>query len=308
MELNEFVEKSFGEHAVSLLKSMRRGGDSNEKGAAFERNFTAHKVIEAWSNRKSPPKEVIFVLQGLAFVDDLAISDLSVKSKINYQAKNSETQAAAYTDEIHSRFTMQAQIDRDYFGIENSKQVLLVSCNKRCMANNRVIVAKSKETAQIGIFTSEFFPYASNQMDLFNLAQDLRANICAIINKNDLSSIDNAFRLVIGAMNGKSKFSLQEVIEKAKELSKPDLFIDFELDAVEPPEWLIGVVSAFDNVNFVVKSRNFYINVNGMEVRLPADLAEPSAEQVARIKTKGDLVALLMALATKEFKVEQEEV
>ncbi|MFW7344435.1 hypothetical protein V0R37_23225, partial [Pollutimonas sp. H1-120] len=76
--------------------------------------------------------------------------------------------------------------------------------------------------------------------DLFSLAQDLRANICALINKNDLSSIDNAFRLVIGAMNGKSKFSLQEIIEKAKELSKPDLFVDFEQDAVKPPEWLIG--------------------------------------------------------------------
>ncbi|WP_213997622.1 hypothetical protein [Arsukibacterium sp.] len=308
MELNDFVERNFGSDAARLLKNIRKGGDNNEKGSGYERSFTAHKIIEAWSQQQQDAEKIIFVLQDLAFVDDLAITDHSVNAKVNYQAKNSNTQAAAYTDEMHQRFTMQAQIDQDYFRIKNPKQVLLVSCDERCRANNQAITSKLKGTTQIGSFTSEFFPYATEQMDLFEYAQNLRTNICAIINKNDLSSIDNAFRLVIGAMDGRSKFSLQEVIDKARELAKPDLFVHFGQNDTVPPAWLVDMVNAFDNVELVVKSRDFYVTCNGFEVRVSVDMAEPSAEQLAIVTKAFDLFALLMTLATQEFKVEQEEV
>lgn len=308
MELNDFVERIFGSDAARLLKNIRKGGDNNEKGTSYERSFTAHKIIEAWSQRQQDAKKIIFVLQDLAFVDDLAITDHNINSKVNYQAKNSNTQAAAYTDEMHLRFTMQAQIDRDYFGVENPKQVLLVSCDERCQANNQTITSKLKGTTPIGFFTSEFFPYATEQMDLFEYAQNLRTNICAIIKKNDLSSIDNAFRLVIGAMDGRSTFSLQEVMDKARELAKPDLFIHCGLNDAEPPTWLMDMVNAFDNVKLVVISRDFYVTCNGFEARVSADMPAPSAEQLAGVTKELDLFTLLITLATQEFKVEQEDV
>jgi hypothetical protein len=307
MGLNEFVQQTFGADALTKLKNIRTGGNNNEKGSSYERSFTAHKIIEAWAHHQHIAPEIFFTQQDLAFVDDLAITNKNAQTKVNYQAKNSDTDAAAYTDEMHQRFTMQSQIDRDFFRINNTKQVLLVSCDKRRQANDKAITKRTDGSTMIGTFVSEYFPYATEQMDLFNLAQDLRANIYAIITKSDLSSIDNAFRLVIGAMDGKGSFNLQEIIDKARDLAKPDLFIHLEIGNVEPPAWLVDKVNALENVTLVVKSRDFFIECNGFEVRVSADLAEPSEEKLRSITNPFELMSLLMALATKEFKAEQEE-
>lgn len=305
MSLEQYVEKNISNEALKLLKAMRTGGDNNAKGNAFERHFSAHKVIEAWAGNREhlASTDIEFTMQEFGFVDDLAIRyEGSSPKKINYQAKNSTTNAGAYTKKIHQRFKWQEKIDQDFLGIHNTQQVLLVSSLSKFRANEKSIKRFTKGTTSN--FKGEFFPYESDHQSLFSKSDDLRTNLGLICSKSDLSSLDYGFRLVLAAMEGGKSFTLKSVVEKVREMAKPDLFRDSVEDVVVP-EWLKDLSKPWTDIIFVVKSREFYMTCNGLEIRLSREISEPTLEQLEKINTRADLFRLLMELASQEFTAQQ---
>jgi hypothetical protein len=305
MSFEQYVNQNLGAAAEKLLTSVRIGGDNNAKGNIFERHFSAHKVIEAWANAKHSLKEVDieFTPQELGFVDDLTIKHRSpAAQKINFQAKNSQSYNGAYTKEMHKRFELQEKIDKEFWGFIETRQVLVVSCPNRNKLNQNLIKRHSKSKKRN--FSSEYFPFEQEHKSLFTKSNELRGNLELICSKTDLSSLDYGFRLVLAAMEGSKSFSLSSVIDNVRQMAKPDIFDDGISKAVIP-KWLIEVSKSWTDIVFDVKSRDFYVRLNGMDIRLSIDIAEPDASKVEQIKTKADLIKLLIDLASQEFNAEQ---
>ncbi len=306
MSIEKFVSQSFGEGTVKHLNAIRTGGDNNAKGNTFERHFTAFKVIEAWSdtNEANIRKNIEFTLQETGFVDDLTIRDERQSKrflKTNYQAKNSSGTPGSYSGPMHERFILQEKIDQQFWGFKKSKQVLLVSCPRRASNNQKAIKRKKSKSNN---FASKFFPYEASHFELLAKCGELKRHLTRICAKTDLSSLDNGFRLVLAAMEGGQSFTLSAVVEKVKEMSNPDIFNDTQ-ENINVPDWLIGLCSSWTDVTFVVKSRVIFVQLNGLEIRLSIEISEPSPAQLQGVKTKIDLVQLLMDLASEEFKAEK---
>lgn len=305
MSLESFISQNFGAKFVKRLKAIRTGGDNNAKGHTYERYFTAFKIIEAWSNTKNEPasrKDIQFTIQEKGFVDDLTIRDhrQPLKFKTNYQAKNSSGIPASYNDSVHERFVLQEKIDQIFWGYQNTKQVLLVPCLQKANNNQKVI---NQKKVKANNFTSEFFPYEPNHLSLLNRNVELKQCLKGICTKEDLSSLDNGFRLVLSAMEGCQTFELSTVIEKAKKISNPDIFHDSEDKDV--PNWLVQLCSSWGDITFSVKSCVIFVQFNGLEIRLSDRISEPSPVEMMEVKTKNDLITLLMGLASQEFKAEK---
>lgn len=306
MSIEKFVSQTFGKGTVKHLKAIRTGGDNNAKGNNFERHFTAYKVIEAWSDTNEPRsrESIRFTLQEQGFVDDLTIRDERQSAKFlktNYQAKNSSGTSGSYSNPMHERFIFQEKIDQQFWGFQNSKQVLLVSCPRRA-SNNQKAIKRKKSKANS--FASEFFPYEANHFELLTRCDELKRHLQRICAKTDLSSLDNGFRLVLAAMEGSQSFTLSTVVERVKQMSNPDIFNDTQENIVVP-DWLIELCGSWRDITFVVKSRVIFVQLNGLEIRLSTEISEPSPAQRQGVKTKIDLVQLLMDLASEEFKAEK---
>jgi hypothetical protein len=192
MDLMEFIKNRFGADVAENLQHIRTGGDNNQKGGLYEDFFAVSRIC-AIAAQERQLEQYQIAAQEFAFVDDLCIKDHSRNTKTNYQAKNSSGKAADWTQQVEERFRFQLCIDKEFFNFQESFQVLLVSSNEKAVANQD----KIPESAR-GIFRSEFFPCASSSTKLIIDHKDVRKNLELICASTDLSTIDSAFRIVLG--------------------------------------------------------------------------------------------------------------
>jgi hypothetical protein len=285
MTIEQFVESTFGKEKLSLLKNMRKGGDSNSKGVTFELFFAVAAISEISAN-ENHLEDFEISAQELAFVDDLTIRRRSVKLKDNYQLKNSNGSSADWNDEMRKRFEDQYQIDIGYHRVINSRQFLVVSCQDKANSNDLKIPEDMKERS-----FSQFFPYRENSFELITETPSLKQHLSKICNSDDLQTLVTAFTLMLSVWVGSNTSqTVSNIMTEAKKRAKPDIF-----RVVAPiPEWLVQKVATFLGMKIRVEFGHFIVGYCGLDVTIGADFSAPDSATLAQLSTPHQFMRYLM--------------
>ncbi|WP_200157307.1 hypothetical protein [Allochromatium vinosum] len=296
MNLAEFVQDQFGKEAAKKLLSIRSGGDNNQKGGLYEDFFAVSQICAIAATEQELDRYEISS-QELAFVDDLCIRDYLRNKKTNYQAKNSSGEAATWTPDIEERFGFQCYIDKNFFNVKDSFQVLLVSSEDKANSNQNKIPANAR-----GVFLSEFFPYQESSVRLILDHRRLRSNLELICDSNDLSNIDSAFRILLGVWRSdQAPRTVKDIFSRARKDAKPDLFLGLISKEIIVPEWLINKCSEFEGIEIHPGAGRYIVNRNGYAVSIPANVSAPDPDVLDEITTLEEFFRLLMSLAIPEL-------
>jgi hypothetical protein len=294
MDIYEYVENKWGSSAEKNLHNIRQGGDNNEKGSEYEKSYAVYKFCSIAAHNINLDDHVISA-QDVAFVDDLCVRVGSNELKTNYQAKNSSGAAADFTSEMCERFIKQSIIDKEHFGFENSKQVLLVSCEIKAV-ENRISIPKERE------FECEYFPYFVGSTALILGFENLRRSLTIICRSENPSLFDSAYRILLGVWSSEqAAISVADLFRKARGICRPNLFAGLEPEATVP-DWLKGLCDRFPKVSVRVESGRYVVGCSGLDVSLGADVVAPTPEELADVSTLGQLIDFLIGRATTELK------
>lgn len=297
MSLHAYVRDEFGEDVARKLENIRRGGDNNSKGAAFEDFYAAATVCAIAAKHPTALDDFSLSSQELAFVDDLCLRRESAGCKVNYQAKNSSGAAACWDDEIETRFRMQAKIDTEFHGCSISRQVLLVSCNAMAAANDEKIPDDLRESC-----SSTYFPYATSATKLVHSSEELRDNLKALCKDGNLATIDAAFRCVVSAwVCGSGVRSIGDIIGQAKADSRPNLFRESLQAGLSIPEWLHELGVAFPDLEPRIEAGSIKVSYNGFEISLGASPDEPELNELEGLDDLKSIFVFLMSRSQKDL-------
>lgn len=299
MSVEEFVRQAFGDSSAEKIKRVNTGGHNNRKGAAFENYYAVAKICEIGASGLDV-NDFCLASQELAFVDDLCLRQYSLNNKTNYQAKNSAGAPAEWNDETTFRFAAQRRIDLEYHQVAESRQVLLVSSKERAAENVTAIPTGMREYC-----ASEHFPYAESSFELLRDCEPLRTNLQRLCDTISLSTIDMAFRLVLGSWNEgvetSSPISVGDFLARAREAARPDIFGALVPERPGLPDWLLNKCAAFQGFVPRTERGHFYINYNGLDVGIPPDRQEPPAEVLQRLNAPEEFLEFLLTLAAEEL-------
>ncbi len=280
MSLDAFVEKTFGAKKSAWMSKINTGGASNQKGATYENFFAISKICEILASGHQASSYTI-ASQERGFVDDLCVKDAITNTKTNFQAKNSNLQAADWTAEIAEKFSYQYAIDIHHYNYTHSQQVLLVSCGKKAARN------AGKIPASMTYARSEHFPYHETTFDLIDKHTPLNQNLKAITGGEKLDILDYAFKLLLGAWDGKTGCrTVEEVLNDAKAMARPDIFLSSMVQRIEVPSWLKSLIAnnpAFQGVSVSVESTRLKVVVNNFEASASYALMTPRPEPTVLI-------------------------
>lgn len=293
-DIKSFVTSKFGSDAAAKLGFIRRGGDNNRKGSTFEGYVAVAKVCEL-ATQCPNLAEVFVTSQEEAFVDDLCICRPSEGVKHNYQIKNSDGQAGAWTGDMEWRFEAQKIIDQEYHGVAISQQTLLVACQDRAMLNARAIPDRLKAFC----FSDYLLP--SNRPTEFLLKNPrVSEHISALCLSDRQDVIDAAFRCMVGVvMTNDSSRSVADVLEDARRISSPDLFRGLDSDEIAVPAELCELCDRFQNLNVHVECGRFFVSYNGMSATVSPRSIFP--ESLSTAESVFEVMMLLMQVATSEI-------
>lgn len=305
MSVIEFVEGRFGADLAKKLTNIGTGGNNNKKGSDYENFYAASKICCLAASTPSDKLDDFHVAcQETAFVDDLCVRQISTETKINYQAKNSAGDAASWDHEMQSRFEMQHQIDSELHLSKISTQVLLVSSAEKAAANDAKIPTEMK-----GFCASEYFPYHTSALKLLMGHPPLREALKQLCGTESLSNVDVAFRLVLGewCADNENGRSVGDVLNRAREASRPDLFASFMThedpkmmgEQMSTPQWLTELLTTFQMQPASVECGAFIVSYNGMQARVASGVPAPSIDDLAKLTSPGDIILYLMSIAAE---------
>lgn len=296
----DFVGQTFGAECVKRLKNIGRGGDNNKKGADFENFYAASKICLIGGAHGAVSSEYFISCQETAFVDDVCVRHMPALIKTNYQAKNSAGAPADWDAEMQERFEMQQKMDVGVHQAGSAFQVLLVSDSQKAAANDAKIPQEMRTYSK-----SEYFPFLRESNSLIKEHPPLRAALNTLCNTDNLSVLDTAFRVVLGewcADNVEGR-NVGEVLLRAKRALKPNLLpgvVDMA-EARPVPDWLSGLLEAFQLPSATVECGAFQIAQNGFVATVEFGVPEPTAEALAQLKSKGDVFEFLMSLEAAQL-------
>lgn len=295
-----FVGQTFGEEWLKRLKNIGRGGDNNKKGADFENFYAASKICMIGGSHGSIANDFYISCQEAAFVDDVCVRHLPDLVKMNFQAKNSSGAAADWDADMQERFEMQQKMDIGVHQAASAFQILLVSDSQKAAANDAKIPAEMKAYSK-----SEHFPHLKESNSLIKEHPPLRAALRTLCNSNNLSTLDTAFRVVLGewCADNVSGRNVGEVLLSAKRSLKPN-FLPGVVDMAEAkpvPDWLRGLLEAFQLPPATVECGAFQIARNGFVAIVEFDVPEPPSEILAELRSRGDVFEFLMSLEAAQL-------
>lgn len=300
-DIETFVEQKLGKNVLLNLKKIHIGGLNNQKGRDYENFFQLFKSFELASQDINHSKHILSC-QELAFIDDICHWDLENSVKHNFQAKNSSGSAADWTAEITQRCKRQILLDKGFHKVQESKNYLLVSCNKKCTNNLNKIPATLRKGN-----TCIFFPYHKTLLELIENTR-LKDYIINLIATNDISQIDYAATLILGVLQSGEHLNIQKLFEKACSNAMPNPFIKFRNNLSnkqqEAPNWLKELVSnSSHNTIYRLESNRVYLSLeSGLEVSALLDsILQLSEPQIQKIITVKDLAILFISLTSQEL-------
>jgi hypothetical protein len=296
MTVFDFVKTRFGSDSAEYLRNIRTGGDNNKKGCEYEIFYAVSKICDIAANEVNLSDFIISDQQD-AFVDDICVQQISTKVKTNYQAKNSSGAAADWNDDIKNRFDLQRQIDMEFHKCNDSLQILLVSCPNKKAANGNKIPSNMRNFC-----FSEYFPYYKSIATLVLSYPMLRLNLEKLCNSNEVSVLDEAYRLVLSSyMGNPTQVRIDSIMASARALAKPDIFVDFSKADSVVPEWLIDKCSEFEGINIKTESSRIIVCYNGFELTLSAYLDEPESSVINALNEPSKFLAFLMSKTQAEL-------
>lgn len=303
MSIFDYVENEFGADSKEKLTKINTGGSSNQKGNRYEDYFAITKVCTAISQAmKLCNFDNYFVSsQEIAFIDDICYLIDDVKLKTNYQAKNSSGAAASWTLEIEERCKKQSTIDLHFHQVNKSMNVLLVSSRGKYKSNRKKIPVQMNTYC-----SSEFFPYFDNSVNLILNHKELRTSLEAICANKNIQTLDTAFRYIYsvwGTKDPQEKCSVGDIIRRAKDMSKPNIFCGL-LPKMSLPSWLIEKCATFQNCQASIESGRVYVRYNGLELmveNLPDTLTPELEVEVKQITTLELFIKLLTDFTGKSL-------
>jgi hypothetical protein len=293
MDAYEYVERKWGSGVVAKLKSIRRGGNNSAKGTDYENQYAVYRICLLAAFEESAAA-VRISAQEVAFVDDLCIRHDNVGRKINFQLKNSSGVAADFTSDLAERFRRQLLLDLEHHGFRESEQVLLVSCEVKAAENASAIPDDLAAVAR-----SEYFPYCARSLDLMQSIPRFRLALERLCQSSDLSVLDTAYRVLLGAWISESRMrSVAEIMECARGMVRPNLF---PLGLVQVPDWLQSLCASLAGVSVFGNAGRYVVTCSGLEVSVdPEDLLGCESEFVG-VHTPVQLIEAVARCAAMGF-------
>lgn len=301
--LELFVEKELGKSVLSNLKKIHIGGTNNKKGRDYENFFQLYRAFELASQDIDHQKHILSC-QELAFIDDVCHWDLENSIKHNFQAKNSSGSAANWTSDITIRCKRQTVIDKKFHKITESRNYLLVSCEKQQSKNLKKVPVRLKK-----LNTCIFFPYYKTLVELVNKTV-LKSYISTLIQTDETSQVDYAAKLILGVLQGSEIQDIKNIFEQACSNASPNPFVKFrKTDTIhqEIPDWVKQIVTTSSNkMTYRVQSNRIYLSaVTGLEVSALLDLILQVPEStIQEITNTKDLAKLFISLTSNELDIE----
>lgn len=295
-DIFSFVEASMGPDAAQKLRRIKTGGHSNQRGHQYEEFFAVAAIIKIAATE--PSTELFFVdAQPDAFIDDLRVRDLTKNSFRNYQLKDSPT-TSKWSEEFETRCRDQLQIDHDHHQVSSSKQIIVCSHPNIVAAEARKIPEDLKHDCSY-----EHFPSHESLYGLLSNHQELRDNVYRICGKplctSDLSLVDQAFKLVLAAWTEASGLSVSKIMDDARGLANPKIFADSLVTSSaeeDLPNWLASACSEWD-IEISIEPNSYKLVIGGFTANLAKDVRKPRESELESIKSKLDLVELLLRLS-----------
>jgi hypothetical protein len=297
----DFVGQTFGQRSLERLKNIGRGGDNNKKGADFENFYAASKICMLGGSPGSNANDYFISCQEAAFVDDVCVRHMSASVKTNYQAKNSPGAAADWDADMQERFEMQQRMDVGVHEAGSAFQVLLVSDTQKAAANDAKIPPYMKAYSR-----SEHFPYHKTSNGLIKGHPPLRAALSKLCNTDNLSTLDTAFRVVLGEWCADNEVgrNVGEVLLNAKRSLTPNIMpgVGGMPAGDKPiPDWLRSMLETFQLSPATVECGAYQIAVNGFFAKVEFDVPEPPPEILGALKSRGDVFDFLMSLEAAQL-------
>ena len=295
-----FVEKELGQRALSNLQRIHIGGTNNKKGRDYENFFQLFKAFEL-ASQDIDLQQHILSCQELAFIDDVCHWDLENSIKHNFQAKNSSGSAADWTNEITIRCKRQTIIDTKFHNVAESRNYLLVSCEKK-KTNNLKKVPRNLRNLN----TCIFFPYSRTLVELLDQTK-LKTYIADLIETDEASQVDYAAKLILGVLQGTDTQDIHSIFKQACSTAIPNPFVKFrEAGTVhrETPDWIKQIVTTSSNsATYRLESNRVYLSVaTGLVVSASLDLIlQVSESEIQKITNTKDLAMLFISLTSHEL-------
>lgn len=301
-DVEGFVEATFGATYKEQLRYISQGGNNNFKGSEYESMLACIKICQFAADINNVYLDKLLITsQATAFVDDLAIINDNNKEKLNYQAKNSNGQAAKWTGTLHERFRMQKQIDASLHGYTKNKQILVVSSADKHVENEVVIKGIGDAS-----FASEYVPYEQNIISLIRDFPPLREALITLATDANMATIEYVYKVVLGAWVASNKSSWQsigDILGVAKASGKPSYF-KREIQARDVPDWLKSLCGSVQGCVVGLELGNVYAYI--LELKLNLGAAPKINSEVEQLLAKvdrsaTDVASVLMRLTSKSY-------
>ncbi|NCA90194.1 MAG: hypothetical protein EOM92_15170 [Gammaproteobacteria bacterium] len=294
--IEAFVEQQFGGDAVIQLRSIRTGGDNNQKGGVYENFFAVAKICEIVASEDNLA-DFTLSAQEFSYVDDLCLRQRSNNTKTNYQAKNSSGDAARWTPTHAERFARQTVIDRDFHRVDTSNQVLVVSCPSMAEANRHKISQCGRAS-----FRCEYFPYFPASVQLIFGEDTVRENLKVICGSDDVSTANAVFTLLLGVWHSaQAAARLDDLVRQARHISKPDLFLGLDPTPGPPPPWLTGLCSQYAGLELHIEAGRYVVTYRGLSIAMKVEIEAQMPAALATAQTLNQVLSYLMLQAAPEL-------
>lgn len=296
----DFVNNTYGKDVLSNLKNIHQGGTNNQKGRDYENYYQLYRVFQTAANDDYDCKKHVIETQQIGFVDDICHIDYENQIKYNYQAKDSSGVAADWTDNISERFRKQRAIDASCFGVDITKNYLLVSDESKVNKNIDKIPPDLKLHD-----TCEYFEAHLNTLSLIEKT-DISTYIEKLTGRSSQTTTDYACSLVLGILQSGNYNTIDDVFSRAESEARPNPFIKFRKPIVTHsiPDWVIQILTNYSNiVRYSLEYETLILCINEsltVECKIESIIAIP-VEISKNIITIKDLALLLMSITAQDI-------
>ncbi|NMG10701.1 hypothetical protein [Brasilonema sp. UFV-L1] len=227
------IEKLFGTEVLNYLKHKNAGGINSSKGNQYEDIFAVYQLGLLSRCAIECNKEIYFLSQCFAFVDDLIIDEKTDNVLRHFQLKNSLSVSwgegnKSICDDFQKQYTLNKSFSRQ------SEINLVVSSEKV-----RDKLAQNMPDIIITYSQVVYFSFEENLVKLINKDKNFRQAIeylCAV-DEPELDKLECVATVLLGAWitSNKSRTSVMDVIKKAQQ-STPSYIRSFQKQLQLDPE------------------------------------------------------------------------
>ncbi len=244
-KIEQVVTQLFGSRALQYLQNKRRGGDSNDKGNAYELHYAVYELTKLATEFFENAVNAKIESQTLTFVDDLVVtwgSDTAKEKKSHSQLKNTQGLKWGSLEEVGSLafdFLSQKRLN-DSLKIETKGLVLVTSQSEVARDLKANMPTDIKSFSQVLDFSPDTVSQALEYTEH-------RENLKMICPFDEIDKLEAVHATIMGAWisMGKSCF-VSDLIAKAR-TSNP-CYIRPEDDGILDPkcEQLLNAIPKFE--------------------------------------------------------------